>query len=382
MIHYGLVLSGGGARAAYQAGVLKGLAQVLSSRGIKLSFSVISGVSAGAINSAYLASYATELRDASHELCELWSKLTIEQVVQTHWTTLGKIGVRWLRDLSLGGVLGNSRSTFLLDASPLYRLLESQIRFSEITKFIEKGVLKALAVSVLNYRTGTGISFFEGAAGLLPWVRSSRLGQRTKLTLAHIMASASIPVLFAPVRIGHTYYGDGGIRLLTPLSPAIRLGADRIVAIGIRSALSDQLTWEENQTREMHQICLADIAGAMLNAALLDHLDADLERLQRINQTVSLLSPQARAVHPYPLRVIPTLMIRPSQDLGTLASEQFHRFPLTLRYLMRGIGASDLKGWDLLSYLAFDQTYCRLLIDLGLQDVSARKEEILRFFSV
>jgi NTE family protein len=378
----GLVLTGGGARAAYQAGVLKGIAEILGNHaGITAPFNILVGTSAGAINSSLLAAKAKNFQKSVDHLCQLWSELRTEQVVRSDFASLSALGIRWIRDLSLGGILGQSRSTYLLDAQPLWGFLAERIDFNAIKTNLSEGILRGLAVSATNYNSGTAVTFFDGAPEIQPWVRNFRLGQRTELTLKHVLASAAIPIFFQPVRLYESYYGDGCVRMTTPLSPAIHLGADRILAIGIRHQRPEDMTLELNQHGMMSQISLVDIAGVMLNAAFLDALDADIERMRRINITVSLLSEKARDQHPYKLRRIPLLALRPSQDLGTLASEQFERFPGMLRYLLKGIGASTAKGWDVLSYLAFDEAYTQRLIELGQADALAQHDEIEQFFT-
>jgi NTE family protein len=377
----GLVLTGGGARAGYQAGVLKGIAEIINRRpDDPAPFYVLAGVSAGAINSAFLASRsAGGFLEATDSLCQLWSTLTAEQVIRSDFLTLSSLGIRWLRDLSLGGLLGNSRSTHLLDASPLQEFLARNIDFEAIKANLQSGALHSLAISATNYMTGTTVIFYDGAPEVEPWIRSSRVGLRTPITLSHVLASAAIPVFFQPVKLDGAFYGDGCVRLTTPLSPAMHLGAERVLAIGIRHQRPDDITLELNQGGEMSAISLIDIAGVMLNAAFLDALDTDIERMQRINKTIAALH-KAGKEHPDKLREIPLLAIRPSQDLGSLASEQFNRFSNMLRYLLKGIGASTEKGWDLLSYLAFDEAYTNRLIVLGHQDALAQRDAIQQFF--
>lgn len=377
----GLVLTGGGARAGYQAGVLKGIAEIIRPKsGDSWPFHALVGTSAGAINSAFLASKSGgSFAEAATALDRLWSALTAEKVVRSDVLTLTTLGMRWLRDLSLGGLLGNSRSTHLLDASPLREFLNQQIDFTAIRANLQKGALHGLAISATNYLTGTTVIFFDGAASIKPWVRSSRVGIRTRITLNHVLASAAIPVFFQPVKLDGAYYGDGCVRLTTPLSPAMHLGADRVLAIGIRHQRSDNLTLKLAQSGEMSAISLVDIAGVMLNAAFLDALDTDIERMQRINKTIAALR-QAGKEHPDKLREVPLLILSPSQDLGGLASEQFNRFSNMLRYLLKGIGASTEKGWDLLSYLAFDEAYTNRLLELGYQDALAQRDAVERFF--
>jgi NTE family protein len=379
----GLVLTGGGARAAYQAGVLKGIAEITADMldGV-WPFPVLVGSSAGAVNSTYLAAQRGHpFGKAAAELCRLWQALRTERIIRTDLASLSGLALSWLRDLSLGGLLGESRSTHLLDTRPLRDFLKTQLDFQAIADHLKNDRLYGMAVSATNYQTGTTVIFFDGAPAIQPWIRSTRVAQRTELTLRHVMASAAIPIFFQPVRLNGSYYGDGCVRLNTPLSPAIHLGADRILVIGIRYRRSDELTAQLNQQGDMSGISLVDIAGVMLNAAFLDALELDMERLRRINQTVGLLSDEAREQHPHRLRQIPLLAIQPSRDLGTLASEQFEHFSPMLRYLLKGIGASKKKGWDLLSYLAFDEAYTSQLIELGHQDALTQRAEIRSFFA-
>lgn len=376
----GLVLTGGGARAAYQAGVLKGISHLLGETS-KNPFSIISGVSAGAINAGKIASGEGHFSTITKELYSLWSELYPEQVLNTKVGSLAKLGTRWIRDLSLGGLLGGGKSTFLIDVKPLRAFLEKHLSMDAIYRNLEKKHLDGVAISVTGYKTGTAISFFDGLSDLPPWKRSSRIGVRARLTLDHVVASAAIPVLFPPVRIGDSYYGDGSIRLSAPLSPAIHLGAEKILAIGIRYLRSSDLTWDLNTAPQMDSITMATIAGIVLNATFFDLLDADVERMLRINQTLLFIPEEKRAQHPQNLRVIPLLVIRPSEDLGALASSHFKHLPSMLRYVLSGIGASEEQGWDLLSYLAFDSAYTKPLLELGYKDALNQKEEILSFFS-
>jgi NTE family protein len=374
----GLVLTGGGARAAYQAGVLHGISELVP-EGSPIPFRSIAGISAGAINAAFLAARATDFRAGSRHACALWSELRSDRILSTDLASVGKLAAGWMRDLGLGGAFRGSRSTFLLGTSPLTRLLQDQIDFLAIERHLRDGVLHGVAISATHYKTGTAISFFEGDPAIENWVRSSRLGKRARLTLQHVLASASIPVLFQPVRLEDSFYGDGSIRLRAPLSPAIHLGAEKILAIGIRYYRPEDDTRELNEVSSMEKITVADIAGVMLNATFMDALESDVERLERINQTIALLTEENRLKHPHKLRTIPILTIRPSRDLGSFASEQFSRFPAMLRHLLKGIGASDESGWDLLSYLAFDSTYTQRLLELGYEDAMARRQEIREF---
>lgn len=376
-----IVLTGGGARAAYQAGVLKGIAEVLGPVAQQeFPFRIISGVSAGAINSAFLAAYSGSYADATGELCELWSELKTKAVVRTDPLSLGALSVRWMKDLSTGGVLGRGKATHLLDSTPLRELVAKRVDLGKMRENLRSGRLEGLSVTATNYGTGTSVSFFEGHESIQPWFRSARLGKRAELTLDHILASAAIPIFFRPVQIGEAFWGDGGIRMTTPLSPAIHMGADRILAIGIRYARPGEETHEINRNDVPRDINLAQIAGVLLNALFLDALDADVERLLRINQTVELLPPELAARHPAKLRKIPLLAIKPSRDLGRLAADEFAKFPWILKHLLRGTGAGNDKGWDLVSYLAFEESYTKKLIEVGFEDALGLREEIRKFF--
>lgn len=376
----GLVLTGGGARAAYQAGVLQGISEICPAGATPLR--TITGISAGSINAAFLAARATDFRQATQAACGLWEGLQMGDILKTDVVSLSRLGIRWMRDLSLGGAFGGTRSTFLLDTNPLGTLLHREVDFASIAENIKNRVLDGVAVSATHYKTGTAITYFDSAHPVEQWVRSSRLGKRAELSLNHVLASASIPVLFQPVRIGDSFYGDGSIRLRAPLSPAIHLGADKVLAIGIRYFRPEDSTLELNETSRMDHITISDIAGVMLNAAFMDTLESDVERLERINATVALLSDENRKKHPHKLRYIPLLVIRPSKDLGTFAKGQFQHFPAMLKHLLKGVGASEERGSDLLSYLAFDGKYTKPVIELGYSDAMARKQEIIEFLEV
>jgi NTE family protein len=376
MANVGLVLSGGGARAAYQVGALRGLAAIL--RGWDTPFNIVTGLSAGAINGAAIGASADSFTAGVEALTETWMALTPESVYRTDTTSLTALGVRWLKDLTTGGVLGRSRANHLLDTSPLRELLTDKIDLGRAARHVQSGVLRGLAFSATNYLTGTTITFYDGAPELQPWVRYDRVAFRETLTTDHVMASAAIPVFFPPVMIDGKPFGDGGVRMTTPVSPAIHLGAEKIVAIGIRYARSHEQTLALNRDTRGDRVSAAQIAGVLLNALFLDSLDNDLERLQRINRTLSFVPEGVRK--DALLRPIPALLLRPSEDLGRLAADEYERFPAMLRHLLRGVGGTGQKGWDLLSYLAFQPGYVGKLIELGENDTLARRAEIEAFF--
>jgi NTE family protein len=375
----GLVLTGGGARAAYQIGALQALAEI-SGEG-DLPFDVLAGISAGAINTVGLATSADDFPGVVGRLAEVWANLTPDKVYRTGTLRLARIGSRWLRDLYAGGILGSSGINYLLDPTPLRRLVESGMPLGRMRRHLRAGRLRAVALSATSYHTGAGVTFFEGSSEVKPWSRSTRLGVRSRLTLDHVMASAAIPVFFPPVRINGRFYGDGCVRMSHPLSPAIHLGAERILAISVRHLRPPQ----ETRTREAEdgadpeRLSLSDIAGVLLNAVFLDSVDSDLERLERINKTLALVPRERLNPADVELRQVPVLVLRPSQDLGKLARDEYLRFPGMVRYLLRGIGASGHTGADLLSYLAFEPVYLRRVMELGRADTMARREEIEEF---
>ena len=373
----GLVLTGGGARAAYQAGALQALAEIADFD--RTPFRVLTGVSAGAINAAHLAAHADDFRAATRSLWAMWHGLDSARVYRSDARNLAAIGTRWVRDLGLGGWLGAGNINYLLDTSPLRSFLGEHLKLDRAAEHIASGRLRGLAVTATNYVTGTAISFFDGAPEIEAWSRSSRLGVRTRLRLEHVLGSAAIPVFFAPVAIDGVPHGDGCVRMSAPTSPAIHLGADKLIAIGIRYFRSGEQTVQMNQNLRAQRVALAEIAGVLLNAVFLDSLEADLELLERINQTMAFVRAEDHPKMPHRLRPIPALALRPSQDLGRLAGDQYANFPRMLRYLLKGIGATGASGWDLLSYLAFEPGYIDRLLELGHRDTMARKAEILAF---
>jgi NTE family protein len=356
-------------------GALRALAEMSSERS---PFKVLTGVSAGAINSAALASYADDFGEGVDYLRATWRSLSPDRVYRTDLPSLVSIGAKWIKQLGGGGLLGSSHINALLDTTPLRALLNERLIPTDIKYQLASGHLRALAVTATNYHTGTAVTFFDSARDIEPWVRRGRLGRRESLSIEHVLASAAIPVFFPPVSIEGTFFGDGCVRLTAPLSPAIHLGADRIVAIGVRYARNAEETRALNQPTAHNSPSLSEIGGVLLNAVFLDSLDSDVERTERINATQALMTPEQRSRTS--LRQIPLLVLRPSQDLGRLAIQQYRRLPRTLRHLLAGIGATGERGWDLVSYLAFEPVYIETLMDLGYEDTRARRGDIAAFF--
>ncbi len=376
-MNLGLVLTGGGARAAYQVGVLKAIAEITQAK--ESPFQVISGVSAGAINAAYLMSRADQFQIAAQGLWDLWTGLHSERVYRSDPASIASLGSKWLQTVGMGGLLNRKRANHLLSTEPLRELLEQELSLDRIQGFIKNQTLRGVAFSATNYLTGTAITFFDGDESIKPWVRSTRLGVKTTVTVDHVMASSAIPVFFPPARIEGALYGDGCIRLTSPVSPAIHLGADRILCIGIRYFRTQEQTIELNQNLKRDDLSIAEIGGVLLNAVFLDSLETDIERLERINRTLSLMTDEQKSKLPSPLKTIPVMALRPSQDLGQLAQGTLKEFPALIRFLLKGVGAKEDKGWDLVSYLAFEKAYTQQLAELGYNDTLRKKESILEF---
>jgi NTE family protein len=379
MINVALVLSGGGARAAYQVGALKALAEMSCGKGSP--FNLLAGVSAGAINCVTLATMNDDFAAGVKLLEDTWMSLEPHLVYRTDAFTLGKLGARWLKDATTGGLLGESQANYLLDTEPLRQLLNARLDPDRIRRQIADGKLRALAISATNYATGNIVTFFDGDPQLKTWVRHNKLALREAITIEHVMASAAIPMFFPPVKVSGRSYGDGGLRMTSPASPAIHLGADKLLAIGIRHHRSDEETLRLNAASSTSEVTAAQIGGVLLNALFLDSLDDDIARLLRVNRTLGFVPEDARAKSPDLLRRIPALLLSPSQDLGHLAADEYEKFPVVLRHLLRGIGATGESGWDLMSYLAFQPAYSSKLIELGYQDTRARRDELEAFFA-
>ncbi len=376
-VKVGLTLSGGGARGAYQAGVLRAIYDLCKFK--KNPFPVISGVSAGSINGLSLAAEAEDFNLSTQLLWETWKHLSVDKIFKTDATTLLKTGSTWLVDLSLGDWFRTPKMTHLLDTSPLKHLLTNKINISWIDKNLKSGLLHAVGLSATDYHTGKGVTFFNGNNSIQNWDRDSGIGQRTILKIDHIMASTAIPIFFPPIRVDGSDYGDGGVGLRSPLSPAIHMGADRLLVIGLEHPLAMQ---PSKSVERRDPVTLGDIAGTLLNSMFLNSMDADFARMTQTNKVLSVLTPGQLHTDESYLRQVPSLFIRPSRDLGEIDCDHFKQFPFALRHLLKGFGVTDRKGWDLLSYLAFDKTYAEALLNLGYQDGINSKKDILEFFEV
>jgi NTE family protein len=390
----GLVLTAGGARGAYQAGVLKRLGEIPGLRDKPLPFPIVVGASAGAINSVYLAADSSDFSRATIRLAETWSNLKIQEVFRTDIPALGMGAARWIRDLSCGGMIGGGEVQSLLDATPLRGLLEKSLPLSGIDESIKNGHLYALAISATSYYSGKSVTFIQGKLGHPLWSKIRRAAIPAQITVDHVLASCAIPVIFQPVKIrfenGDFYFGDGALRLVTPFSPAIRLGARRVFAIGIRSQAAamarsrkELSALVEGGTKRlvMKRPPLAQVFGTTLNAIFLDHLDTDLDHLNRINELLeayhvdSIPNPEIKE----PMYRVEPFVIHPSVDLAEVAELHGHRMPRFVRYLMEGLGSSRAQSADLMSYLLFDANYTRDLIEIGYKDAGEQIEQIEKF---
>ena len=376
-----LVLPGGGARTAYQAGVMQGLAEILRQWGWPADrnpFPVVCGTSAGAINAAYYASGVATWADALEALPGLWAGLRAEQVFRTQPHHLLRGGLRWLGLLSAGWLVRQSPRA-LLDNTPLADTLGRHIRLDRVDAAVQSGALRALAITASSYTTGRHITFFQGAAEVQGWRRPGIWGLAQTISLDHLLASSALPFVFPAMKLWTgeqaEFCGDGAMRQLAPLAPAIRLGARCALAIGV-SEPRGASAWIAPDGRDYPSI--AQIAGHVLSTVFLDTLPADAQLAEHINTAVRRLPAQARALQLF--REFPVLLIAPSQSINAIAARHWRRMPRGMRVLMGAIGGSEATGAALASYLQFEPSFCTELIQLGASDALAQADAVQRFF--
>lgn len=366
-----LVLTGGGARAAYQVGVLQALRHIRGPRPGN-PFPILCGTSAGGINAAALAVYSADFNMAVRKVAWIWRNFHVDQVYRADAPALIGSGLRWGSALMTGWAVRQTPRA-LLDNSPLRRLLLHTLDFSAIDRAIAAGHLHALSVTASGYTSGESLAFFAAHPSVPNWRRTQRLGVRATIGVDHLLASSAIPFVFPAVRINREYFGDGSMRQLAPVSPAIHLGADRILVIG-----AGRLAEEGRQRTDAYP-SPAQIAGHAMSSIFLDGLAVDLERMERINATLNAFSEAQRQAAGVPLRPIETLVISPSQRLDTMAGHHRDSLPTMLRLVLRGVGAMRREGSTLLSYLLFEPGFTRALMELGFEDTMARRDEVAAF---
>ena len=370
----GLVLTGGGARAAYQVGVLKGVRELLPARE-KNPFPILCGTSAGAINAATLAVHADDFDSAVGRLLDVWERFHVYNVYRSDPIGIARVGARWLAAMTL---LSRTSPESLLDNTPLAEMLSRSLDYGRIQENIDNGYLYAISITCSGYSSGQSVSFYQGGPDTEAWERTQRVGAAMPISAEHLMASAALPFIFPAVKINREYFGDGSMRQIAPISPALHLGADRVLVV--TTARQDSNT-EPPRVRGNMYPSVEQIAGHPLNSIFLDSLNADIELVQRINRTISLIPPEKVRESGLPLRQIKVLVISPSQPIERMVVRHVHELPWTIRFLLRGIGAMNRNGSNLASYLLFEEGYCRALIELGYQDTMARRTELLEFLS-
>jgi NTE family protein len=371
----GLILTGGGARAAYQVGFLRAVSHMLP-RGAPNPFKIICGTSAGAVNAAALASNATDFHRAVRQLLLIWKYFHVDQVYRSDVLGVFGTGMRWFMAMLMGG-LGKNNPSSLLDNTPLAELLRARLDLGGIRRSVDTGALYALSITVSGYSSGQSVSFFQGVPGLAGWQRARRIGIPEIIDFEHLLASSALPFIFPAVPLRREFFGDGSMRQIAPISPALHLGADRVVVIGVGRQMQNA---PQRVTMSSYP-SLAQIAGHALNSIFLDSLEVDIERLQRINKTISLIPRAEREKHNMQLREVDVLVISPSEEIDRIAARYSRELPRSIRFLLRGLGAARTGGATLTSYLLFEPAYCRALIALGYKDTMARRDEVLKFIS-
>ncbi|BAN47021.1 patatin-like phospholipase family protein [Metapseudomonas resinovorans] len=376
----GLILSGGGSRAAYQVGVLGAIADLLPDAACN-PFPVIVGTSAGAVNAVGLACGALHFSQAVRRLNSVWQGFRCGQIYRSDWPGVLRQSSRFLGN-SLLGLGGHDLPVALLDNAPLRDLLTRELDFSGISAAVRTRHLRAVAVTAFGYESGQAVTFYQGRATIDPWYRHRRVGVPTRLGVEHLMASAAIPLLFPPVRLGREYFGDGAVRQTAPISPALHLGASRVLVVGVSgNPVGPNSAPLPPQPQFGRPPTLAQIGGHLLNSTFIDNLESDIELLERINSMSRAIAPEARPRN-LSSEQVEVLVISPSRPLDEIAARHRREMPRAIRTFLRGPGATRASGAGVLSYLLFEPGYCNELIELGYQDAMAKRAELQHFLGL
>ena len=376
----GLVMTGGGARGAYQAGILKRIGEIKRIQTHGNPFPIIGGSSAGAINGSALAAGSDDFALATKILARVWSNIKPSDIFHCDVLSQAHNALTWILDLSFGALLGGGNARSLLDAAPLRDFLNTHLHCDRIRDNIKRGHLYALAISATNYNSGKSYLFIEGMKGHPMWNRSRRVTLATRITVEHVRASAAIPLVFQPVKLktarGTAFFGDGCVRLQQPLSPVIRLGAERIFAIGVRCEKREH----QREPAVQRDPSLAQIMGVLFNVMFLDHLATDIEHLERLNQLLGGGQINQSGIEGCEkMRPLASFLMTPSIDLSQLAEHHQRDMPYLIQYFISSLGRDATSCADLMSYLLFTSKYTNDLIEIGYTDAKKRIDEIEDF---
>jgi len=370
-----IVLSGGGARGAYQVGVLKALCEIADRENLPIDVKIFTGISAGAINAGFMASYAHDFREGVHNLVRLWSELTSDQVFASDIKHVARIAFQWMKEIPFGAITGTTPGRSLLDTSPLEKLIRDNLNFPNIKKNIDNGSLHAVAVTATDYGNSNSVTFVEGDESAQMWTKSRRMSTRATLDYSHIMASSAIPLLFSPVGVNGRFYGDGCVRNASPCAPSIYLGADKLLVVGVRMRA---LTSNDKRAAQAKAPSVALVVNVLLNAILLDGIEMDVERLERMNGFVDQVPRRFQEGLSY--RSVMADLIAPSQDIGELAVDHSKELPAVIRYLIKGLGTLE-DASEIVSYLLFEPEFCTKLVAMGYKDGMQEQEKLKAFLS-
>ncbi|HEV3429320.1 MAG TPA: patatin-like phospholipase family protein [Paraburkholderia sp.] len=377
-----LVMMGGGARAAYQAGAVRALAELAAQAEPTrhaMPFTVICGTSAGAINATSIASHADQFLSGAQRLVDVWAHLSADQVYRTDWPGIAAAGARWLGALAFGwatfGMTARRAPRTLFDNAPLAHFLASTLDFHRIEQMLDRRVLHALAVSALSYSSGRHLTFYQASEPIRAWRRAQRTARMVELTPAHLLASAAIPYVFPAVRLEldghHEYFGDGSIRQIAPLSAAIHFGAERIVVIGANASAPEVATRSDIDAYPT----LAQVGQQVLASVFLDALGADIERIEHVNRMVEHLPHTVEPESGW--RHVDVVAIGPSERIELIAARHLGQLPFSVRALLGAVGGNRASGAAFASYLLFERAFTEELIELGYRDTLAKSDVLL-----